>query len=80
MAESIRNAAADRRRINFPVGKRTAVQTIKGYHASKSENYHKSTGLTGGHRDLSMVDRIPEMHIAPAVIVGDWSETFNRAE
>jgi hypothetical protein len=37
---------------------------IKGYHASKAENHHKSVGLTGGHHGLFMIDRILEKQLA----------------
>jgi hypothetical protein len=43
---------------------KTAVQVIKGYHAPKAENHHETVGLTGGHHDLFMIDRILEKYIA----------------
>lgn len=46
-------------------------QLVKGYHAPKAENHYKSVGLTGGHHDLFMIDRILEKYIASARIAGN---------
>jgi hypothetical protein len=47
------------------------------YHVPEAKIHHKSVGLTGGHHDLFMIDRIRK-HFGP--VRPGSSREFNRAE